>query len=200
MKALITGFEPFGGDPVNPSIEVARSVPSIVGRYNVVAEQLPVVYGRSLRMLRQMIRAERPDCVICLGLAGGRKQLSLETVARNLMDARIPDNDGNQPRGQAIDPRAPLTLRTRLPARAILRSLAARGISASLSRSAGSYLCNYAFYSLMRHAAREDPALRGGFIHLPYDPELGAAHPGAPFLELEEMTRGIEEVLRLLSR
>jgi pyroglutamyl-peptidase len=200
MKALVTGFEPFGGDARNPSIEVARHLPRSVGRYDVVAEELPVVYGRSLRMLREMIRAESPDCVICLGLAGGRRDLAIETLARNRKDARIPDNDGNQPREEQIDPCAPPLLAPSLPVAPILHSLERRGIPASPSLSAGTYLCNYVFYGLMRHAAREDPALLAGFLHLPYTRDLAASHPGSPSLELEEMVRGLEVVLRLLSR
>lgn len=200
MKLLVTGFEPFGGDAMNPSIETARSLPHSVGRYDIVSEVLPVAYGRSLRMLEAMIGAEHPDCVICLGLAGGRKGIAIETVARNLKDARIPDNDGNQPRSEPIDSRSPRTLPPSLPVAAALRAVHARGVPAVASLSAGAYLCNYVFYGLMRHVARQDPSLRAGFIHLPYSRELASAHPGAPFLPLDDLVLGVSAVIDLLSR
>lgn len=200
MKVLVTGFEPFGGDPVNPSIRIAREMRRQVGRYDVVSEVLPVVYGRSLEMLHAMIRAERPDCVLCLGLAGGRTGLAVEIRAQNVMDARIPDNDGRQPRGEPIDPRAPGALGPRLPVRSILRELAHRGVTAESSRSAGTYLCNYVFYGLARHIARSDPALLGGFIHVPWMRDRPTDRPGAPALDLATLVRGVESVLDVLSR
>ncbi len=198
MRVLVTGFEPFGGDSVNPSEQVALNLPRRIGGARVEAAVLPVVYYASLRMLLRRIALDRPDAVICMGLAGGRARISFETRAANVNDARIPDNDGRQPRSEQIRRAGPPALPPTLPLDAIARGLARSGIDMELSTSAGAFLCNHVFYGLVDHIHAEDPALRGGFVHVPYLPEQAAAHPGEPSLDLEILVRGIRETIAVL--
>lgn len=184
---LVTGFEPFAGAPVNPSGEVARRLAEL-GHPDcrIVAEVLPVSFATASRMLAAAIDAHQPDVVIALGLAENRTAVTPERVAINLADARIPDNDGAQPREQAIEPTGPAARFTGLPVAAIARDIAAAGIAAEVSLSAGSYVCNHVFYELLG-LAEQGPGLRAGFIHVPATPQLG----GPPAMTLDELERSI---------
>jgi pyroglutamyl-peptidase len=197
---LLTGFEPFGDDPDNPSWEAARALHGrrIAGR-RVVARRLPVEFGTSLRILRGAIRETRPALVLCLGLAGGRAQLSLERVAINLDDAGIPDNAGRQPVEAPVAAGGPAAYFSTLPIKAILLALRGAGIPAEVSQSAGTYVCNHVFYGLM-HALRGRRAVRAGFVHIPYGPEQAARHPGAPSLALATVVEGLRLAIRTALR
>lgn len=195
MKALVTGFEPFGGDRVNPSFEALQLLPSRVGGIDIVTQALPVVFGAALRALRNFIAATGPDIVLCVGLAGGRTELSLERVAVNIDDARIPDNDGNQPVDQPVVSGGPAAYFATLPIKAAVSALREAGIPAAVSNSAGTFLCNHVFYGLMHEAASGGGRFRGGFLHLPYLPSQAARQPGAPSIALEQMVEGIEIIL-----
>ncbi len=198
MRVLVTGFEPFGGDAVNPSELVARNLPRRIGGARVTAAVLPVVYHVSLRMLLRRIALDRPDAVICMGLAAGRVRLSFETRAVNVNDARIPDNDGRQPRSEQIRRGGPEALPPTLPLADITRRLEGAGIEAELSGSAGTFLCNHVFYGLVDHIHGEDPSLLGGFVHVPLLPGQLALHPEEPSLDLETLVRGIRETIAVL--
>jgi len=191
MRILVTGFEPFGGEPINSSLEVVRNLPRSVGGARVSTAALPVVYRRSLAVLRRLVALEKPDAVLCLGLAGGRKALSFETRAVNLDDARIPDNNGHQPRGEEIRRGGPAELPPTLPLRRIARELRRASIPFEFSPSAGTFLCNHVFYGLVDYIHREDPSILGGFVHVPHIREHLAA-------DLEELVRGIRAAIRAL--
>lgn len=169
---LLTGFEPFGGDRLNPSWEVARALHGApVAGASVVAVCLPCQFGESLVVLRQALRHHRPVLVLCLGLAASRAELSLERVAVNVDDARIPDNAGRQPIDQQVVAGAPAAYFSRLPIKAIVQGLQAQGLPAGVSQSAGTFVCNHVFFGLM-HALRRRPQVRAGFMHLPLLPEM----------------------------
>lgn len=193
---LLTGFEPFGGSFLNPSWGAAARAADLLRDEgsHVEAIELPVLFGGASVALREAIRRTEPDLVICAGLAGGRHGLSLERVAINCDDADIPDNAGIQPVDQAVVPGGPPAYFATLPIKAALQSLVAAGIPASVSQSAGTYVCNHVFYSLM-HELAERPGVRGGFIHLPYE---RSQRPGGliPSMELEKMAEGIAIVAR----
>jgi pyroglutamyl-peptidase len=172
MKTLLlTGFEPFDGAAINPSWEVARALHGqrIAGA-QVVAVQLPCVFATALAALQAALDTQQPSWVLALGLAGSRSALSVERVAVNLVDARIPDNAGAQPIDQPVLAGGPAAYFTGLPAKAIVARLQAAGFAAELSHSAGSFVCNQVFYGLMHALAARpgaaDPVV-GGFIHLP---------------------------------
>ena len=179
---LLTGFAPFDGEGSNPSWDAVQALEGeIIAGHRVVARCLPVEFGASLHALRHAIEELMPSLVICVGQAGGRAQISLERVAINIDDARIPDNAGAQPVDEAIVLDGPAAYFTGLPVKAMLAALRSSGIPAEISQTAGTFVCNHVFYGLM-HALREQPGVRGGFIHIPYSPAQAALHPGAPSL------------------
>lgn len=187
-KVLITGFEPFGGENINPSWEVAKI---LAKQPHIDAVQLPCVFDRSLDVLREKIQALQPDAVICIGQAGGRSSIEIERVAINLNDASIPDNQGNQPIDTAIVPHAPAAYFTTLPAKAMVQAVKNAGVPASLSLSAGSYVCNHVMFGLLHFLAENFPQTRGGFIHIPFLPEQGVQHRNAPTMALDTLVKGL---------
>jgi pyroglutamyl-peptidase len=198
QRLLITGFEPFGGEAINPSWDVAQALHGRqVGAAQVVAEQLPCVFAQSLPALRAALRRHRPQWVLCLGLAGSRSAISFERVAVNLCDARIADNAGAQPAGTPVVAGGPAAYFTRLPVKALAQHLQAEGLPAELSLSAGSFVCNQVFYGLL-HALRRQPGVAAGFIHLPPLPAQAAAHPGSRPLALDAQVRGLALVVQAL--
>jgi pyroglutamyl-peptidase len=164
---LLTGFDPFGGATSNPSWEAASALDGrSIGGHRIVARQLPTEFDASLPALHAAIRATSPALVVSTGLAGGREGLSLERVAINVDDARIPDNAGAKPVDARIAARGPAAYFSTLPIKAMLVALRRHGIPAHVSQTAGTYVCNHVFYGLM-HALRRRPGVRGGFIHVP---------------------------------
>ncbi len=188
---LLTGFQPFDGESSNPSWEAVAALDGsrLDGR-RVVALQLPVVFGQSLRVLAKALERFRPALALCVGQAGGRSRISLERVAINLQDARIPDNAGRQPLDEPIEARGPAAYFARLPLKACLAALGEAGIPAEISHTAGTYVCNHVFYGLM-HALRARRAVRAGFMHIPYSPAQAVRHPGAPSLPVELATAAV---------
>lgn len=198
QRLLITGFEPFDGEAINPSWEVARALHGRqVGAAQVVAERLPCVFAQSLPALHSALRRHRPTWVVALGLAGRRSAISLERVAVNLCDARIADNAGVQPAGTPVVAGGPAAYFTRLPVKALVLQLQAAGLPAELSLSAGSFVCNQVMYGLL-HALRRRPGVAAGFIHLPPLPEQAAAHPGSRPMALDDQVRGVGQVVQAL--
>lgn len=196
---LVTDFEPFDQDPVNPSWEVARALDGWVceGR-TVRAVQLRCVFGQAIEQLDAALAAGAPQLVVSLGLAGGRSEWSPERVAVNCDDARIPDNAGRQPIDQSVVAGGPVGYFSSLPIKAIVQALRTAGLPASVSNTAGSFVCNHVFYALM-HRLATNPALaatRGGFVHVPYLPEQAARWPGAPSMALDTQVQALRVLLR----
>jgi len=188
---LLTGFAPFGGESHNPSWEAVSLLDGeVIAGHRIAARRLPVEFRASLDVLRESIDALAPELVLCIGQAGGRAQLSIERVAINVDDARIPDNAGQSPVDEAIAADGPAAYFATLPIKAMLHALRDAGIPAEISQSAGTYVCNHAFYGLM-HALRDRPATRGGFIHIPYSPAQAARHPGAPSLPVDTVVAAL---------
>lgn len=196
-RILLTGFAPFGGETTNPSWDAARALHGKrIGGHVVVARQLPVTFGGSLDALRAAIDELQPALVLCVGQAGGRERLSIERVAINVDDARIPDNAGAQPIDAPIADDGPAAYFTTLPIKAMLVALRDAGIPAEVSQTAGTYVCNHVFYGLM-HALRERPGVRGGFVHIPYAPTQLADRPGVPSLPVERVVDALRLALRV---
>jgi len=192
---LLTGFAPFGGETDNPSWNAVSYLDgAVIAGHRIVARRLPVEFGASVDALRDMIDMLSPALVLCVGQAGGRSQLSIERVAINVDDARIPDNVGAAPVDQPIVSGGPAAYFATLPIKAILSDLRDAGIAAEISQTAGTYVCNHVFYGLM-HALRARPAIRAGFIHIPYSPEQAAHHPGAPSLPVETVVMALRIAL-----
>jgi pyroglutamyl-peptidase len=177
---LITGFEPFAGDSINPSQEIARVLDGrVVAGRRIVGGVLPCVFGQSVIELRRLLRTTRPELVIGLGLAGGRSEITPERVAINIDDARIPDNAGQQPVDVRIAARGPAAYWSTLPVKAIVAALQKKKIPAAVSQTAGTFVCNHVFYALM-HELRRRRGARGGFIHVPFLPEQAKDRPSLP--------------------
>jgi pyroglutamyl-peptidase len=186
---LVTGFEPFGGEAVNPSWMAAHALHGReVAAHRVIGAQLPTAFDRSLEALRELLLRHRPRLVICTGQAGGRTALSLERVAINVNDARIRDNAGAQPIDTPVVPNGPAAYFSTLPIKALLLALTEEGIRAEVSQTAGTFVCNHVFYGLMHElAARPElRGTRGGFIHVPWLPGQGQ-----PSMQLEEIVEGL---------
>ena len=188
---VLTGFDPFGGDTVNPSTAIAQALHGqrIAGN-TVVAAQLPTAFGAAQERLRGLVQQHQPTLVLCLGQAGGRAALSIERVAINLVDARIPDNQGQQPVDTPVLAQGPAAYFATVPVKAMLQAVRACGLPGEVSLSAGSFVCNAVFYGLMHHLAQSHPGARGGFVHVPWLPEQGT-----PALPLRDMVRGVHALL-----
>lgn len=191
MRVLLTGFEPFGGEQLNPSWLAVQGVPALVPHLDIICHQLPTVFGAALEELRVAIEEHEPQVVICTGQAGGRSAISLERVAINLMDARIPDNAGQQPIDEAILKGAPAAYFTTLPVKRLRQRLVHEGIPAEVSYTAGTFVCNDIFYGLMHDLTTRYTGLIGGFVHVPYLPEQVAARCWEPSMSLSTITRAL---------
>ncbi|HKT40983.1 MAG TPA: pyroglutamyl-peptidase I [Rhodanobacteraceae bacterium] len=192
---LLTGFAPFGGEAVNPSWQAVRALGgATIEGHRVVVAELPCEFDASLPALWRAVRRHEPRVAIAVGLAGGREGISLERVAINLIDARIPDNAGAQPVDVPVLGSGAAAFFSTLPIKAALQALRRAGISAHVSQTAGTYVCNQVFYALM-HSLRRRRNTRAGFVHVPWLPEQAAAH-GQPGMPLEQMTAALEIVVR----
>ena len=177
MRILVTGFEPFGGQSLNPSWEVARALHGLqLQGAMVVAVQLPCVFAQALPALQQALMQHTPDIVLALGQAEGRCDLSVERIAINVMDARIPDNAGAQPIDVPVIAGGPASYFSTLPIKSLVAGLRASGFPASVSQTAGTFVCNQVFYALQHTLAGQ--GVHSGFVHLPLLPEQAAHWPG----------------------
>lgn len=194
---LLTGFAPFGGESDNPSWNAVRRLHGErIGGRRIVAECLPVAFGASLQRLRECLDALRPALVLCIGQAGGRAQLSIERIAINVDDARIPDNFGARPIDEPVVAGGPAAYFSTLPIKALRAALQAAGLPAEISQTAGTYVCNHVFYGLMHELHRRgDARVRGGFIHIPYSPAQAARHAGAPCLDTDSVVRALRAMV-----
>lgn len=189
---LVTGFEPFGGHADNPSWEAASAVHGeTIGPARLVARRLPCVIADVGAALASALDETDPSLVLCLGLAAGRADVSVERVAINVVDARIPDNAGCQPIDEPVIAGGPAAYFSTLPIKALVRALREGGIPASVSQTAGTYACNAVFYHLLHALAERGPTARGGFIHLPCLPRMAAESPGLPSLSLDLMVAAV---------
>jgi len=170
-RILITGFEPFGGADRNPSWDaVSLLAAAPPGGLDITAVQLPCVFGDAIEELRSAVLRLEPDLVICTGQAGGRPDVTVERVAVNIDDAPIPDNAGNQPIDRPIVEDGPAAYFSTLPIKACVEAARLEAVPTSVSQTAGTYVCNHVFYGLMHLIATERPAIRGGFVHVPFLP------------------------------
>lgn len=196
---LLTGFAPFGGEAANPSWQAVSLLDGErIAGHRIATRCLPVAFGESLRALDAAIDELRPALVLCIGQAGGRAQLSIERIAINIDDARIPDNLGAQPVDVAVAADGPAAYFSDLPIKAMLAALRAAGIPAEISQTAGTYVCNHVFYGLMHRLRRDadSAGVRGGFVHIPFAPAQAAQHPGAPSLSIETVAEALRVALR----
>lgn len=200
MKLLLTGFDPFGGEPINPAWEAVKLVKDKLDDIEIVKVQVPTVFYKSIDTVATAIEKEQPDVVLCIGQAGGRFDLTPERVAINLNDARIPDNEGNQPlSGPIFEDGAPAYFST-LPIKAMTAAIREAKIPASVSNTAGTYVCNHLMYGVLYTLAKKYPNVRGGFMHVPFETSQAVNRsPSVPCLDITTIAKGIEAAIKAIA-
>lgn len=192
MKILFTGFDPFGGESVNPSWEAVSRLPDSLGGNEILKIQLPTVFGAGAESLLRAVEELRPDAVVCVGQASGRSAVSFERVAVNLRDASIADNAGRLARDEEVCPGGETAYFSTFPAKKLADAVNAAGIPAAVSLSAGSFVCNDVLYSLLRHTRGSGRLC--GFVHVPALPEQAGPGQNCPGMELPTIIRALEIV------
>ena len=189
---LITGFDPFGGETVNPSWEAVRLLPEAVGAYRLTKLQIPTVFGQAAETVLTAARELRPDVILCIGQAGGRSAVTPEVVAINLREARIPDNAGNQPVNVPIAENAPAAYFSTVPVRSMVKAIHEAGLPGALSYSAGAFVCNDVLYSLLHFF--NGTKTQVGFVHVPFLPQQ--AKDNAPSLPLPQIVQALTAAIK----
>lgn len=200
MKILITGFDPFGGETVNPAYEAVKLLPDTIAGAEIIKLEVPTRFHRAGAVLEDAMQRHKPDAVICVGQAGGRAAITPEKVAINLMDGRIPDNAGYQPVDVPIREDGETAYFASLPVKAMMQRMRDAGIPAAVSYTAGTYVCNYLLYTLLYLIDKKYPNVRGGFIHVPYAMEQVVNKPlGTPSMDLRQIARGLETAVEAVA-
>ena len=195
MKVLVTGFEPFGGEKVNPALETVKGLPSEIHGAEVSWLEVPTVFHKSAQVLEEEMSRYQPDFVLCIGQAGGRSSLTPERVAINQDDARIPDNEGNQPIDLPIRPDGAPAYFSSLPTKAMVPAIKKEGLPASVSNTAGTFVCNHLMYQALYLVEKKFPQVKAGFMHIPYMMEQVVNRPTTPAMSLVDIRRGIEAAI-----
>lgn len=195
MKILVTGFDPFGGEKVNPALEAVKSLPSVIHGAEIRWVEIPTVFYQSAEVLEAEIVRYQPDVVLCIGQAGGRASLTPERVAINQDDARIPDNQGNQPIDTPIRLDGEAAYFSTLPIKAMVQAIKEEELPASVSNSAGTFVCNHLMYQALYLADKKFPNMRAGFMHIPYMTEQVINKPNTASMNLADIVKGIEAAI-----
>ena len=195
MKILVTGFDPFGGEKVNPALEAVKSLPSVIQGAEIRWVEIPTVFYKSAEVLEAEIVRHQPDVILCIGQAGGRASLTPERVAINQDDARIPDNQGNQPIDTPIRLDGEAAYFSTLPIKAIVQAIKEVGLPATVSNTAGTFVCNHLMYQVLYLADKKFPNMRAGFMHIPYMTEQVVNKPNTASMCLRDIVRGIEAAI-----
>lgn len=192
MKVLITGFDPFGGESINPAWEAVKEIRDTIDGSSIVKMQIPTVVRKSIAKVHDKMAEIHPDIVISVGQAGGRFGVTPERVAINVTDARIPDNEGNQPIDEIIFEDGDTAYFSNLPVKAMVQAMKDAGYPSSLSNSAGTYICNHVMYGILYYIQKEFPGTRGGFIHVPYAASQAVNKPNTPSMAIADITAALE--------
>ena len=198
MKILLTAFDPFGGASINPALEAVKLVADRLAGVEIVKIEVPTVFGLSIRTVTEAMDREQPDAVLCIGQAGGRPDLTPERIAINIDDARIPDNQGNQILDVPVVSDGPAAYFSTLPVKAMVAAIREAGLPASLSNTAGTFVCNHLMYGVLHHAATHCPQVRAGFMHVPFVPSQVTERP-APSMAVTDIARGIEAAIAAIA-
>ncbi|TVP91578.1 pyroglutamyl-peptidase I [Alkalibacterium sp.] len=191
MKILVTGFDPFGGEKVNPAYEAVKLLDDTIAGAEIVKLEIPTVFHKSYSVVKEQIIENNPDVILCIGQAGGRFGITPERVAINVDDARIPDNEKNQPIDEKIQIDGKEAYFSSLPIKAMVEKMHAAGVPSSVSNSAGTFVCNHIMYQVLYHIDKKFPGKTGGFVHVPFIPEQVVDKPNQPSMNLEDIKRGL---------
>ena len=199
MKILITGFDPFDKEKINPAYEAVKLLPDNISGAEIIKLEIPTVFCKGAFKMEKAIEEHNPDCVICVGQAGGRSCISVEKVAINYIDARIPDNDGNQPVNTSIVADGDTAYFSTLPVRAMVENIREKGIPANLSFTAGTFVCNEVMYRLLHLIHIKYHHIRGGFIHVPYTAAQAVGKPdGTASMDEKTIAKGLEYAIEAI--
>ena len=192
---LVTGFTPFGGDSTNPSWEIVRALPDVIGGYRLEKLRVPTEFGRAIDVATRAVDKLKPHIVLCFGQAGGRSRMSVERVAVNVDDARIADNAGRQVFDQPIRDNGPAAYFCTVPIKAMVSAMTKAEVPAEVSNSAGTFVCNHLIYGVLHHIAMKELAIRAGFIHVPFLESQIVDRPDTPAMSLPTMVEGAKAAI-----
>lgn len=198
MKILVSGFDPFGGEKINPAIESVKLLPEEIKGAKIIKVEIPTVARKSLKKLEEVIEIEKPDVVLSIGQAGGRTDISVERVGINMDDFRIKDNEGNQPIDEKIAKDGPDAYLVTIPIKAMVQKMIENKIPASVSNTAGTFVCNHVCYGMAHLASTKYPNMRTGFVHIPFLPEQVVDKRNMPSMPLELIAKGLEYAIEAI--
>ncbi len=198
MKILVTGFDPFGTDVTNPAIEAVKRLPDTISGAEIIKLEIPTVFGKSAAVVREALAEHKPEYLLCIGQAGGRFGLTPERVAINVDDARIADNDGNQPIDEAIQETGAPAYFSQHPVKAMVTAMQKAGLPAAVSNTAGTFVCNHIMYQSLYLTHISFPETRAGFMHVPFLPEQVTQRPETASMSLDDIVRGIRVSLETI--
>ena len=196
MKVLITGFDPFGGEKINPAWEAVKGIKDIIEGAKIIKLEIPTVFNKSIEKVKEAMELEKPDIVLCIGQAGGRYDMTVERVAINVDDARIEDNEKNQPIDIPVFEDGENAYFSNLPIKAMVEEIKGQGIPASISNSAGTFVCNHIMYGVLYHINKTYKNMRGGFIHVPFINEQVLDKKNQPYMPVEHISKAIEAAIK----
>lgn len=198
MRILVTGFDPFGREPINPAIETVKRLPDTIAGAEIIKLEIPTVCHKSLKVIDEAIAKYNPDAVLSIGQAGGRPDITVERVGINVDDCRIPDNEGNQIIDEPVYADGPDAYFVTVPIKAMVQSIQNQGIPASVSNTAGTFVCNHVTYGVCHLIATKYPGKRSGFIHIPFLPQQVTDKKNMPSMSQDLMVKAIEAAIEAI--
>lgn len=198
MKILVTGFDPFGGEPVNPAIESVKLLPDTIAGAEIIKLEIPTVVHKSLEKIDAKIAECDPDVILSIGQAGGRPDITVERIGINCDDCRIPDNEGNQPIDEPVFADGPSAYFSLLPIKAMVEAMHEAGIPASVSNTAGTFICNHVLYGVRYLCEHKYPGKKSGFIHIPFMTSQTVDKKNMPSMSLEEIVKGLTAAIEAI--
>ncbi len=198
MKILVTGFDPFDGDSVNPALELIKQLPEEIDGCEIITLEVPTVFHKSIQVIKQAIDTHHPDAVLSVGQAGGRVDMTVERIGINCDDARIPDNEGNSPVDEKVFEDGDDAYLLTLPVKAMVKAIQDAGVPASVSNTAGTFVCNHVAYGVAYLAKKYYPDMKTGFMHIPFLPYQAAEKRGMPSMSLESLKTGTVAAIKAI--
>ncbi len=198
MKILVTGFDPFGGEPINPAIESVKKLPDNIAGAEIIKLEIPTVRGKSLEKIEKAIQEHNPDIILSVGQAGGRFDITVERVGINMDDFRIPDNEGNQVIDEPVFSDGDNAYFVKLPVKAMVQNIQKNKIPASVSYTAGTFVCNHVLYGVLYLVEKKYKGKKSGFIHIPFLPEQVVDKRNMPSMELNTIVTGLTAAIEAI--
>ncbi len=198
MKILVTGFDPFGGEKINPAIESVKLLPDVINGAQIIKLEIPTVVFKSLNKIKEAVKEHDPDVILSIGQAGGRPDITVERIGINMDDCRIPDNEGNQPIDTKVFEDGPDAYFSNLPIKAMVKNIQDAGIPASVSNTAGTFICNHVLYGVRHMCETEFKGKKSGFIHIPFMLEQVINKKNMPSMDITIIAKAIEKAVEAI--